>query len=140
MLAILLIFIVLRKELLSPQPLANLEEHSGRRARFAQRILTVDAGGQLLFLFGFGLIILAFTWAGATYRWNSAAVLTPLCAGVALVLLFAYWEYLMAPGNVLAKRWPYRRAMVPWKLIATRDIGLLFYITMATGGAMYSVR
>ena len=50
--------------------------------RFAARLATVDVGGQVLFMFGFGLLVLAFTWAGGEYSWASAAVLVPLCAGL----------------------------------------------------------
>ncbi len=84
-------------------------------------------------------MILGFTWAGATYDWNTAAVLTPLCLGIVLVSLFLYYESLMAPGKALARRWPSQKSMVPWKLLVTKDIGLLFYINFATGAAMYSV-
>lgn len=102
--------------------------------------MTIDAGGQLLFLFGFGLLVLALTWAGATYSWDSAAVLAPLCIGVVIVGLFGYYEKLMAPDGLLSRRWPIQRAMVPWKLVSNRNVGLMFYITFCTGAAMYSVR
>jgi len=101
--------------------------------------MTIDAGGQVLFLFGFGLIILALTWAGATYDWNTAAVLAPLCIGVLLASVFIYYESLMAPGKRLALLWPYQKAMIAWNVLTTKDTGLLFYINFATGAAMYSV-
>lgn len=75
--------------------------------------MTIDAGGQLLFLFGFGLVVLALTWAGATYSWDSAYVLAPLCIGAALVGVFGYYEKLMAPDGLLSRRWPFQKAMVP---------------------------
>jgi hypothetical protein len=101
--------------------------------------MTIDVGGQLLFLFGFGLLVLAFTWAGATYDWNTAAVLAPLCIGALLAFSFVCWEHYMAPGNVLSRKWPFQKSMLPWQLIINRDIGLLCYITFATGVAMYAV-
>ncbi|KAH8907081.1 MFS general substrate transporter [Coniochaeta sp. PMI_546] len=139
--ALILIFVLLRKELLGPQPIASVDgvAETGRRARFSKRIMTIDAGGQLLFLFGFGLLVLALTWAGATYSWDSAYVLAPLCIGAVLIGVFGYYERLMAPDGALSRRWPIQKAMVPWKLIANRDIGLMFYITFCTGAAMYSV-
>ena len=139
--AILLIIFVLRKELLGPQPLPGLDEQGdlGRVARFGARVATIDSGGQLLFLFGFGLIILAFTWAGVTYDWNTAAVLVSLVGGIALVCLFIFYERLMFPGRILARKWPYQKPMVSWKLLITKDTGLLFYINFATGAAMYAV-
>jgi hypothetical protein len=101
--------------------------------------MTIDIGGQLLFLFGFGLLILAFTWSGATYDWNSAYVLVPLVLGTIISCSFVYWEFLMAPGKKLSQLWPWQKSMIPWDLIASKDIGLLFYTSFATGMAMYSV-
>ncbi|KAI6267173.1 hypothetical protein MCOR27_010703 [Pyricularia oryzae] len=157
--AIAIIFLVLRKDLLgpvavAPQDAENIQQqhhaneeglqtppaNQARLARFYARLVTVDVGGQLLFLFGFGLVVLAMTWAGATYAWNSAAVLAPLLVGVALVVAFVFWERLMAPGGVLALRFPRQKAMLPWDILKNKDVGLLCFINFATGAAMYSVR
>ncbi|KAM0330656.1 hypothetical protein ACHAQA_003607 [Verticillium albo-atrum] len=139
--AMIVVFFVLRKELLGPQPLPQLQEtaETGRRTTFKHRLRTIDVGGQILSLLGFALIILAFTWAGATYAWNTAAVLVPLIAGVLIIAAFLWWEYQMAPGNMLAQKFKQQRAMIPWKVLINRDIGLLFYTSFATGMAMYSV-
>lgn len=136
-----LIFII-RNEFLGPQPIPSLSdgtEATTKRVRYTRRVMTLDAGGQILFLFGFGLLILALTWAGATYSWKSAQVLVPLCVGAVLICTFIYWERLMAPDHTLSRRWPYRRPMIPWDIVAHKDVGLIFYITFATGAAMYSV-
>ncbi|UPK99111.1 hypothetical protein LCI18_010046 [Fusarium solani-melongenae] len=139
--ALVIIFFLLRKELLGPQPIPELNEtaETGRRTKFIARLKTVDVGGQLLFIFGFGLIILAMTWGGATYPWGSAAVIVPLVLGVIFTGVFLYWEYLLAPGNTMAEKLPWQRAMIPWDLISHRDIGLLFYCECATGMGMYAV-
>ncbi|KAJ4169389.1 hypothetical protein NW754_016420 [Fusarium falciforme] len=139
--ALIIIFFLLRKELLGPQPIPELNEtaETGRRTKFIARLKTVDVGGQLLFIFGFGLIILAMTWGGATYPWGSAAVIVPLVLGVICTGVFLYWEYLLAPGNTMAEKLPWQRAMIPWDLISNRDIGLLFYCECATGMGMYAV-
>ncbi|KAL6358430.1 hypothetical protein LRP88_08615 [Fusarium phalaenopsidis] len=139
--ALVIIFFLLRKELLGPQPIPELNEtaETGRRTKFIARLKTVDVGGQLLFIFGFGLIILAMTWGGATYPWGSAAVIVPLVLGVVCTGVFLYWEYLLAPGNTMAEKLPWQRAMIPWDLISHRDIGLLFYCECATGMGMYAV-
>ncbi|KAL2675062.1 hypothetical protein Neosp_011242 [[Neocosmospora] mangrovei] len=139
--ALFIIFFLLRKELLGPQPIAELNEtaETGRRTKFIARLKTVDIGGQILFIFGFGLIILAMTWGGATYPWGSAAVIVPLVLGVICTGVFLYWEYLLAPGNPMAEKLPWQRAMIPWDLLSNRDIGLLFYCECATGMGMYAV-
>ncbi|KIH91481.1 tetracycline efflux protein [Sporothrix brasiliensis 5110] len=103
------------------------------------RIASIDIGGQLLFLFGLGLLILSLTWAGATYGWATAAVLVPLCAGLVLVAAFVGYEHFMAPGRLFSRMWPHQKPMLPWTLFGSKDIGLLFYINFATGAAMYSL-
>ncbi|KAK7415824.1 hypothetical protein QQX98_005606 [Neonectria punicea] len=139
--ALVVIFFFLRKELLGPQPIPELDEtaETGRRTKFAARLKTVDFGGQLMFIIGFGLIILALTWGGATYSWASAAVIVPLVIGCMLSAGFLYWEFLLTPGNLLAEKMPWQRAMLPWVLLSHRDIGLLFYCECATGVGMYAV-
>lgn len=137
---ILVIFFFLRKDLLGPQPIPELDEdHSGRREKFAKRITSIDVVGQLLFLFGFGLMILAFTWAGATYDWNDPAVLVPLIVGSLLACTWLYYEYSMGSGGVLSRKLSFQRPMLPWKVIRNRNVSLLCYINFATGMAMYSV-
>ncbi|KAG7141514.1 Efflux pump FUS6 like protein [Verticillium longisporum] len=100
---------------------------------------TIDVGGQVLCLLGFSLLILSFTWAGATYGWNTPAVLVPLISSVFIIGAFVWWEYQMVPGNMLARRFKHQRAMIHWEVLVNRDIALLFYTSFATGMAMYSV-
>lgn len=140
----LIAIFLIRDEMLGPQPIPELGEHgesgqAGRRERFARRITTIDAGGQLLFLFGFGLVILGLTWAGATYDWNSAAVISTLVLGGVLVIGFLVYEYLMIPGNALAQVLSFQKPMLPWFILKNRNISLLFFVNFATGMAMYSV-
>ncbi|KAK2024339.1 major facilitator superfamily transporter [Colletotrichum zoysiae] len=139
--SMLVIYFVLRSELLGPQPIPQLDEttDTGRRTKLVKRLQTIDVGGQVLFLFGFGLLILGLTWAGATYSWTSPAVLATLVLGVLTSVSFLAWEYHMAPGGALARRFPWQKAMIPWELVRNRDIGLLCYTSFATGMAMYSV-
>ncbi|KAI1471391.1 MFS general substrate transporter [Daldinia caldariorum] len=137
---ILVIFFFLRNDLLGPQPIPGLDENeTGRRERFTRRIMTLDIGGQLLFLFGFGLIILALTWGGATYDWNHPAVLVPLIVGTLIACCWLYYEYSMAPGGALSSKLSVQRPMLPWNMVKNRNISLLCYINFATGMAMYSV-
>ncbi|KAI0181965.1 MFS general substrate transporter [Hypoxylon sp. FL1284] len=137
---ILVIFIFLRNDLLGPQPIPEIDEdNSGRREKLAKRLSTIDIGGQLLFLFGLGLIILAFTWAGATYDWNHPAVLVPLIFGALMACSWLYYEYSLRPGGLLYERLSFQRPMMPWNVIRNRNVNLLGYIHVATGMATYSV-
>lgn len=135
------VWFVLRPVLLGPQPLPQLDEtaETGRRSTFAQRLATVDVGGQVLCIIGFGLLILSLTWAGATFAWDSPAVLVTLVLGVAVIAVFVWWQRAMEPGRVLARALPRQQAMIPWEVMRNRDIGLLFYTSAASGMAMYSV-
>jgi MFS family permease len=139
LLAVVLVYFVLRKQLLGPQPLPELAardgetEHEARAQRFKARMSTIDYGGQFLFLFGLGLLILALTWGGANYRWTSAHVLVPLVLGGILSISFVFWEFMMEPGRYLSRKLPTQRPTIPWSLSAQRNMALLFYINTATG-------
>lgn len=139
--SLIITFFLLRKHLLGPQPIAELDEtaETGRRTKFMVRLKTIDFGGQVLFIAGFGLIILGLTWGGATYAWNSAAVISSLAVGVVLLVAFVNWERLLEPGRYLAERLPKQKPMIPWTLLSTKDMGLLFYIECGTGMSMFSV-
>lgn len=152
-LGVAVVFLVLRGELVGPQPLAGVDEdvpaaapagREGGRGRrggptVLRRLMTIDVGGQLLFLFGFGLIILALTWAGDTYAWGSSQVLVPLVIGALLAAAWLGYEHQMAPHRRLGTRFSSQQAMVPWRFITNREVGLLFYINFSTGMAIYSV-
>ncbi|GAB1317907.1 Tetracycline efflux protein [Madurella fahalii] len=110
-----------------------------RTGRFWARLGTVDYGGQVLFLFGLGLLVLAFTWGGAVFPWDSIAVLVSLVVGGVLTVAWLVYEWAMAPGRAMARVFPRQKAMMPWRLLMQRDIGLLFLINFAIGVAMFSV-
>jgi MFS family permease len=140
-LGIVLAHFVLRSELIGPQKITRKDgkadlEHP---QTFMARVATIDFGGQFLFLFGMGLLVLALTWAGSYYAWSDVKVLVPLIVGVILIVFFLIWEYFMLPGHSLAARYPYQNAMIPLKLLFTRNAGLLIYINFVTGMAMYAV-
>lgn len=142
--AIVLVVLVLRRELLGPQPIPELEgegHHAalGRRARFGARLMTIDFIGQVLFLSGLGLLILAFTWAGSTYGWGSAAVVAPLVVGAVLSVAWVFYEYSMAPPHLMSRIFRSQRAMMPWELLAKRDISLLFFVNFDLGVSMFAV-
>jgi len=141
-LAIVLVIVLLRGELLGPQPLPELENQrdiSTRHGRFLARIATIDYGGQLLFLWGVGLLVLALTWGGSTYPWDSVAVLVTLILGAVLTFAWVLYEYLMVPPRVMSRVFPFQRAMMPWDLLTQRDVGLIFLLNFAVGMAMFSV-
>lgn len=143
-LAIVLVVVTLRDELLGPQPLPELAAASeSRTGRIWVRLGTVDFVGQILFLFGLGLLILAFTWAGngqaGTYSWASVQVVAPLVIGAVLTMVWFGYEYSMAPGRAMSRVFPRQRAMLPWTLLQNKDISILFLVNFCLGMCMYSV-
>jgi MFS family permease len=132
---------VLRSELLGPQRINRLDGDTSTEVpqTFAARLSTIDFGGQFLFLFGLGLLVLALTWGGSYYPWKDVKVLATLIIGVLIFCAFIIWEYFMLPGHALANRSPTRKAMIPIKLLFTRNSGLLIYSNFVTGMAMYAV-
>ncbi|KAB8303813.1 hypothetical protein EYC80_005187 [Monilinia laxa] len=75
---IVLVFLVLRKIVLGPQPTPQVTEKYGGNPRrmqlFKAKVSTIDIGGQFLFLSGMGLLILALTWGGTDYAWHSSII------------------------------------------------------------------
>jgi MFS family permease len=139
-LGLLLIHFVLRRELVGPQTIIRSDGTSEPNPQtLTMRLQSFDFGGQFLFLFGLGLFVLALTWGGSYYPWSSVKVIAPLAIGFALIILFLTWEYLMIPGSLLAIRFSAQKAMVPFRLICTRNAGILMYINFITGMCMYAV-
>lgn len=132
----IMVHFVLRPILLGPQNLTRTDgssSESSSSGTFVEKLSAFDYGGQSLFLFGMGLLVLALTWAGSEYSWSDVKVLAPLIIGIVLLLLFIVWEYLMIPGSSLANHFPYQKAMIPLKLLCTRNVGILIYINFLTG-------
>ncbi|KAG4430010.1 hypothetical protein IFR05_014505 [Cadophora sp. M221] len=132
---------ILRPELLGPQKITRADgvADSELSQKFLARLSTIDFGGQFLFLFGMGLLVLALTWAGSYYPWEDVKIIAPLVVGVVLLVAFVVWECLLLPGNTLSNRAPTRKTMIPIKLLLRRNVGLLIYINFVTGMAMYAV-
>lgn len=135
---IVFVFYSLRSHLLGPQNTLSVDDAAQPNgiANFKARLLTIDFGGQILFLFGMGLLVLALTWGGSYYPWSDAKVLAPLVIGFVLFSAFLIWEFLKMPGRKLAVTFPRQMAMVPFNLIWSRNAGLLIYINFVTGMGM----
>ncbi|KAJ6790056.1 hypothetical protein PWT90_03967 [Aphanocladium album] len=137
--AVLLVALLLRKELIGPQPLPELAgtDMESSRGRFLARISTIDVTGQLLFLFGMGLLLLAFTWGGSTYAWSSPAVIAPLIIGAVLTVAWLLFERSMN-GRAMSRIFSRQRAMMPWDLLSQRDTLIVFVVTFIGGMAMFA--
>jgi hypothetical protein len=60
-------------------------------------------------------------------------VVTTLAIGSIFSVCFVIWQYLMAPGRYLSRKFPLERPVFKWELLAQRNMYLLFYINFATG-------
>lgn len=134
-----LFYIVLRKEVLGPQPLSEFLAPSDGTHKLKSRLLTIDFGGQTLFLFGMSLLILGLTWGGARYPWSSPQVIICLTLGSLLSTAFIIYQYLLSPTHYLSRILPLQRPTIPWILLSQRNMGLLFYINLCTGMGMTAV-
>ncbi|KAF2396086.1 MFS general substrate transporter [Trichodelitschia bisporula] len=132
-LAMVLIFFVLREELVHGTHHLTGPE----RVSLRQGLATIDVGGTTLFVLGAGLVILATSWGGTKYDWDSYRVVLPLVLGSVLFVSFFVYEYLLEPGHWLARRFPRQVAMIPFKLFQRKDVALLAVINAATGAALY---
>jgi MFS family permease len=128
-------FFLLRPRLLGPQIIPGVDDAAEMHGlvSFKIKLSTIDYGGQILFLFGMGLLVLALTWGGSYYPWSDVKVLAPLVIGFVLFSAFISWEFLMTPGQKLAIKFPRQMPMVPFKLLWSRNAGLLIYINFITG-------
>lgn len=119
--------------MLGPRDVHDRDESSAQNPTLLARLSTIDFGGQVLFLFGMGLLILALTWAGAYYPWDDVHVLAPLVIGALFLLSFILWEYLLLPGHALSEKFPDQQPMIALDLLFTRNAGILVYINIITG-------
>ncbi|KAH6847721.1 hypothetical protein B0I37DRAFT_431517 [Chaetomium sp. MPI-CAGE-AT-0009] len=140
-----LVVVLLRGRLIGAMAIED-DGYRGRRrdpgtrmGRFLARLATVDFGGQLLFLWGLGLLVLGFTWAGSTYAWDSPAVVVTLVVGAVLTVAWLVYEWAMVPGRVMARVFPMQTAMMPWQLLMQKDVGLLLGVNFANGAAMFAI-
>jgi hypothetical protein len=106
---------------------------------FASGFSTLDFGGIVTFIFGVGLIILATSWGGSTFPWNSAGVIAPLVLGAVLIIIFIVYEKLLEPGRTLARRTPKTIPLIPFAVLRNKDVGLVCFVAAGSGAALYSV-
>ena len=113
-----------------------------RQLSFLQKMTVVDWEGIVVFLVACVCIILALSWGGATYAWNSPQIIVLLIVGAVFVVLFIVVEKGMEEDGWL-KEWAAsksdgawlksRRAMIPLKLFDSKDVCILAFVNFAGG-------
>ncbi|KAH7080224.1 major facilitator superfamily domain-containing protein [Paraphoma chrysanthemicola] len=135
-LAILLIFLLMRKELVRGRASAAAGE--SRRLGYISGLRIIDWPGMITFILGIGCIILAIQWGGTSYAWDSAAVVAPLVVGGFLSIAFFLYEYLLGPGRFAARLFSKQIAMIPSTLFRKKDTSLLMIINFSAGISLVS--
>ncbi|WVW82409.1 hypothetical protein I302_104416 [Kwoniella bestiolae CBS 10118] len=91
------------------------------------KLKKLDFYGSLLTLGWASLILIALSWGGSQYAWDSAAVLAPLLIGVALlgVFLIVEWKVVSLP-------------LVPMRIFKNRSVAACYATTLFNGMAFYA--
>ncbi|RMZ69131.1 mfs multidrug transporter [Pyrenophora seminiperda CCB06] len=134
-LAMLVIFFVMRKELLQG---SATEAGGSRRLGYISGLAIIDWPGLFMFILGVGCISLAIQWGGTQYAWDSAPVVAPLVLGGILCVAFFAYEYLLGPGRAVSRLFPQQRPMIPSTLFRKMDAILLLIINFSTGISIVS--
>ncbi|CAO3635867.1 unnamed protein product [Cunninghamella echinulata] len=71
---------------------------------FKQELGKIDFIGIVLWAIGVISFVLALSWGGSTYAWNSAVVITLLCVSIPVIIIFGLWERKFAPHPMIPKR------------------------------------
>ncbi|KAH7095660.1 major facilitator superfamily domain-containing protein [Paraphoma chrysanthemicola] len=135
-LSILLIFLMMRKELVRGRASAAAGE--SRRLGYISGLRIIDWPGMTMFILGIGCFILAIQWGGTSYAWNSAAVVAPLVVGGVLSIAFFLYEYLLGPGRFAARLFSKQIPMIPSTLFRKKDTSLLMIINFSAGISLVS--
>ncbi|OCF31076.1 tetracycline efflux protein [Kwoniella heveanensis BCC8398] len=91
------------------------------------KLKKLDYYGSLLTLAWASLILIALSWGGSQYAWDSAAVLAPLIIGVAILGVFLYVE-----AKVVSL------PLVPMRIFRDPSVAACFVTSLANGMAFYA--
>ncbi|KAI0080663.1 iron permease [Panus rudis PR-1116 ss-1] len=88
----------------------------------------VDWGGNFIVIAGTTLAVVALTFAGGRFAWDSAQVLAPLIIGIALVFLFLWYEAKVPTEPT-----------IPWDILTNRTSLSAYASTFFHGIASISI-
>ncbi|KAF8202686.1 iron permease [Mycena galopus ATCC 62051] len=96
------------------------------------KLAKVDWIGNSIVITGTGFANVGLSWAGIRYSWASAPVLAPLIIGIALLVVFAFYEAKIATWPAIPRDIVGNRTTVS-ALLATMahgilSIGMIFYL------------
>ena len=99
-----------------------------RGQSFFSKIKRIDFGGNAIFIGAVVAVLLALTWGGPVYHWNSAQILVPLVLGLLGLLAFIAFEW----NPRLAPEPSFPRAVV-----SNRTSSAVLLMTLVNSIAMY---
>ncbi|GAB7353936.1 hypothetical protein MBLNU459_g4542t1 [Dothideomycetes sp. NU459] len=81
--------------------------HPPRRSDYGkmslrQTLWAIDPVGSTIFVASAALLLLALDWAGGAYSWSNPHVVAPLVVGLALLVLFALYEWKGRSDGIVA--------------------------------------
>jgi MFS family permease len=99
-----------------------------RDQTFWSKVKRIDFGGNAIFIGAVVTVLLALTWGGPVYRWNSAQILVPLVLGLLGLLAFVAFEWTprLAP-----------EPSFPRALVSNRTSSAVLAMTLVNSITMY---
>ncbi|KAI8865550.1 MFS general substrate transporter [Ramicandelaber brevisporus] len=101
---------------------------------FRDKLARIDFLGIAVFVAGIVCILLALSWGGGTYPWNSARVIVLFCVGGVLLLVFVAVEMRVARDPMVMMELFAKRNFVATALFSlpfgTVMFGLIFFIPL----------
>ncbi|KAH8651397.1 major facilitator superfamily domain-containing protein [Xylariales sp. PMI_506] len=64
-----------------------------RNLAWSRRFQRIDLSGNLIFVAAIAAVLIALTWGGTIYNWNTFHVIVPLAVGLIGILLFTAFEW-----------------------------------------------
>lgn len=98
-------------------------------------IFRFDIIETLLSTAGLVLILLAFSFGGSKYAWNSAAIIVMFVIGILLVIFSLVYDFVIFPRWEAVRTNPRYQPLIPWKIFSKFSIFVanvsVFFICMA---------
>ncbi|KAI1246824.1 hypothetical protein MGN70_010707 [Eutypa lata] len=108
-----------------PPPKKNTAEHPAMSLR--ECVWACDPVGSVLFITSATLMLLSLDWAGGAYAWADPHVAAPLALGLALLVLFALYEWKGRSDGLVAHVFFHRNANFAYSVFAFAVEGWIFY-------------
>ncbi|KAL0139151.1 major facilitator superfamily-domain-containing protein [Mucor lusitanicus] len=100
----------------------------GHCSIYSENISHVDFFGIILWCVGVVCLVLALSWGGTTYPWQSATIIALLCVAGVLLIVFAVYEQRLAKDPI-----------IPRGIFANRSTVLILIAAFCYGGCFQSL-